>query len=194
MESRKVFGVRIIELTCLLKRAGSLSACIWCVRVFIHLLLFAIPHVIPHMRGALDVWAQPSWHQTIVCLFRQRRDGLYFVFRKTGVICTKALSARLNHANSRFVWSSGCRGDCNILHPVLIFFPRLFQKGPEPRVHCELLVFGLGANQAGEQRPRHAQRHLQQQRHCPSGTRGRGCHQTLQKGQSWNWTDDPGRR
>lgn len=63
----------------------------------------------------------------------------------------------------------------------------IFQTRPEPGVHCELLVFGAGADTAGEQRPRHAQRHLQQQRHCPPGARGRGCHQALQKGQSWNW-------
>lgn len=85
----------------------------------------------------------------------------------------------------------------NVLHGlnaavvlVYIVFPLLFQKGPESHVHCELLVFGLGADQAGEPRPRHPQRHLQQQRHCPSGTRGRGCHQTFQKGQSRNWIDE----
>lgn len=66
----------------------------------------------------------------------------------------------------------------------------LLQKGPKSPVHCELLVFGLGPDQAGEQRPRHSQRHLQQQRHCPSGARGRGCHQTFQKGQNRNEMDE----
>lgn len=70
--------------------------------------------------------------------------------------------------------------------PTAVASSSLFQTGPEPRVHCELLVFGAGADAAREQRPRHAQRHLQQQRHCPAGARGRGCHQALQKGQSRN--------
>lgn len=60
----------------------------------------------------------------------------------------------------------------------------LFQEGPASALLRQLLVPGAEPDQTREPGPRHAERHLHQQCHPPSGSDRRRRHTTVQEGQS----------
>lgn len=178
-EFNAVFGLWIIELTCFLKQVDkciqrAARACLhicflYCLVLLCHVCLTSPCQrfhwsraVRTHMIHSMAWWLEAAMRH----LGYSGLSGCVFVLK----IITRPF----------FFWI--CSLSC--------IFSMLFQKGPESGVHRELLVFGSGADQAGEQRPRHPQRNLQQQCHCPVGARGRGCHQTFQKGQNQNGVDE----
>lgn len=61
-------------------------------------------------------------------------------------------------------------------------FPHV-QKGPEPAVSSQLLVPAAEPGETGEQGPRHAERHLPQQRHHEVHADQRGLHATAEEGE-----------
>lgn len=171
-ELNAVLGRWIIELTCSLKQVGK---CTWraaraCLHIcFLYCLLYRMCLWPLHVKDSSGSQMREHWHDSFQGQVRGSRHTTFRTFRSLSLLHVK------DHSSSSSSSSDFCPKAC-------LF--RAFQKGPESDVHRELLVFGPGADQAGEQRPRHSQRHLQQQRHCPAGARGRGCHQTFQKGQN----------
>lgn len=150
----------IIKLTCPLKQGGSQHAFWVCVSTSAYAAFTCwFP---PHELWPLDLWyVKPTGPPYIHVLL-----GVLFSFLVSLYPIWFTFPEGLSFINKVFL--------------------SLFQERSKSPLHCELLVFGLGSNPTREQRPRHTQRHLQQQRHCPFGARGWRCHQTFQKGQNQN--------